>query len=100
MIVPKSTLGNWMNEFKRWCPVIRCMKFHGTAEERNVQRNNVRPGQFDVIATTYEMVIKEKTVFKKFRWRYIIIDEAHRMKNENRSLLHFHSLSVFCLQCP
>ena len=20
VLVPKSTLGNWMNEFKRWCP--------------------------------------------------------------------------------
>ena len=28
------------------------------------------------------MVIREKVVFKKFAWRYIIIDEAHRIKNE------------------
>jgi SNF2 family DNA or RNA helicase len=34
VIVPKSTLGNWMNEFRRFCPVIRCIKFHGNAEER------------------------------------------------------------------
>ena len=29
------------------------------------------------------MVIKEKGHLKKFHWRYIIIDEAHRIKNEN-----------------
>lgn len=23
VIVPKSTLGNWMNEFRRFCPIIR-----------------------------------------------------------------------------
>jgi hypothetical protein len=34
VIVPKSTLGNWMNEFRRFCPVIRCIKFHGNAEDR------------------------------------------------------------------
>jgi SWI/SNF-related matrix-associated actin-dependent regulator of chromatin subfamily A member 5 len=28
------------------------------------------------------MVIREKAVFKKFAWRYMIIDEAHRIKNE------------------
>lgn len=34
VIVPKSTLGNWMNEFKRWCPMLRATKFIGNAEER------------------------------------------------------------------
>jgi hypothetical protein len=34
VIVPKSTLGNWMNEFRRFCPVIRTIKFHGDAASR------------------------------------------------------------------
>ena len=46
----------------------------------------VQPGNFDVVVTSYEMVIKEKNHFKKFHWRYIIIDEAHRIKNENSIL--------------
>lgn len=44
------------------------------------------PGAFDVCITSYEMVIKEKNHFKRFHWRYIIIDEAHRIKNENSRL--------------
>lgn len=40
------------------------------------------PGEWDVCITSYEMVIKEKSVFKKFNWRYMVIDEAHRIKNE------------------
>lgn len=32
--MPKSTLGNWMNEFRRFCPVIRTIKFHGKQDER------------------------------------------------------------------
>lgn len=27
------------------------------------------------------MCLREKTTFKKFSWEYIIIDEAHRIKN-------------------
>jgi superfamily II DNA or RNA helicase len=46
----------------------------------------LKPGTFDVVVTSYEMVIKEKNFFKKFHWRYIIIDEAHRIKNENSLL--------------
>jgi len=33
------------------------------------------------------MVIKEKSVFKKFNWRYLVIDEAHRIKNEKSKVL-------------
>jgi SWI/SNF-related matrix-associated actin-dependent regulator of chromatin subfamily A member 5 len=87
VIVPKSTLHNWMNEFKRWCPMIRARKFHGNQEERTRQKEEIiAPGKFDVCVTSYEMVIKEKGHLKKFHWRYIIIDEAHRIKNENSLL--------------
>lgn len=34
IIVPKSTLSNWMAEFKRWCPVMEIICLIGTAEER------------------------------------------------------------------
>ena len=34
IIVPKSTLHNWMNEFRNWCPTLRPVKFHGNEEER------------------------------------------------------------------
>ena len=47
---------------------------------------HIQPGKFDVVVTSYEMVIKEKNHFKKFHFRYIIIDEAHRIKNENSIL--------------
>ena len=44
------------------------------------------PGEWDVCVTSYEIVMKEKAVFKKFHWRYMVIDEAHRIKNEKSKL--------------
>ena len=40
------------------------------------------PGKWNVVVTSYEMVIKEKASISKFNWRYLVIDEAHRIKNE------------------
>ena len=30
ILVTKSTLSNWMNELKRWCPELRGVRFHGS----------------------------------------------------------------------
>ena len=43
-------------------------------------------GDFEVCITSYEMVLLEKAALKKIPWQYIIIDEAHRIKNENSML--------------
>jgi SWI/SNF-related matrix-associated actin-dependent regulator of chromatin subfamily A member 5 len=39
------------------------------------------PQKFEVLITSYEMCLREKNAFKKFSFEYIIIDEAHRIKN-------------------
>ncbi|XWS53662.1 hypothetical protein CRYUN_Cryun10bG0019800 [Craigia yunnanensis] len=87
VVAPKSTLGNWMNEIRRFCPVLRAVKFLGNPEERRYIREELLvAGKFDVCVTSFEMAIKEKTALRRFSWRYIIIDEAHRIKNENSLL--------------
>ncbi|XP_010546922.1 PREDICTED: ISWI chromatin-remodeling complex ATPase CHR11 isoform X4 [Tarenaya hassleriana] len=87
VVAPKSTLGNWMNEIRRFCPVLRAVKFLGNPEERNyIRKELLVAGKFDVCVTSFEMAIKEKSALLRFSWRYIIIDEAHRIKNENSLL--------------
>ncbi|KPL97092.1 Imitation SWI-like protein, partial [Sarcoptes scabiei] len=89
VISPKSTLTNWMNEIKKWCPTLKPVCLIGNQEARNEIIRDVLmgpPNSFDVVVTSYEMVIKEKAVLKKFQWRYIVIDEAHRIKNEKSKL--------------
>ena len=89
ILLPKSTLSNWMNEFARWCPSLRAVRFHGNKEEREHVANTIlRPTikaedrEWDVCITTYEIANLEKSTLAKFAWRYLIIDEAHRLKNE------------------
>ena len=41
---------------------------------------------FDICVASYEIIIREKSSFKKIDWEYVVIDEAHRIKNEESML--------------
>jgi len=41
VVAPKSTLGNWMKEIQRFCPVLRAVKFLGNPEERVSLKSNL-----------------------------------------------------------
>jgi len=85
--VPKSTLDNWKREFARWTPEVNVLVLQGAKEERHQLINDrLVDENFDVCITSYEMILREKAHLRKFAWEYIIIDEAHRIKNEESSL--------------
>ena len=57
-------------------------KFYGDqAEKEQMKQVELKERNFDVILTTYEVVMKEKSVLSKFHFEYLILDEAHRIKN-------------------
>ena len=87
IIVPKSTLDNWSREFKMWTPEVNVLILQGAKDDRHkLIQDRVVDEKFDCLITSYEMVLREKSVLKKFAWEYIIVDEAHRIKNEESSL--------------
>ncbi|KAI4199195.1 MAG: hypothetical protein LQ350_004751 [Teloschistes chrysophthalmus] len=87
IVVPKSTLDNWNREFTKWTPEVNLLVLQGAKEERHQLINDrLIDEDFDVCITSYEMILREQTHLKKFAWEYIIIDEAHRIKNEESSL--------------
>ncbi|KAI9889241.1 MAG: hypothetical protein M1814_005690 [Vezdaea aestivalis] len=96
IVVPKSTLDNWKREFERWTPDVNVLVLQGAKEERHqLILDRLVNEKFDVCITSYEMILREKAHLKKFAWAYIIVDEAHRIKNEKSSLAEiirvFHS---------
>ncbi|CAL8068628.1 unnamed protein product [Calicophoron daubneyi] len=87
VIAPKSTLSNWMNELAHWVPTLRSVCLIGSQDERSqIVRDELLAKEWDVLVTSYEMCIKEKTVLRRFHYTYVIIDEAHRIKNEKSKL--------------
>ena len=88
-VVPLSTLNNWLNEFTRFAPDIKCIVYQGNRPTRHTLWNTtVARGEFHVLLTTYEYVINRKDIPRlgSIDWQYICVDEGHRMKNAESKL--------------
>ncbi|XP_017136262.1 ATP-dependent helicase brm isoform X2 [Drosophila miranda] len=100
IIVPLSTLPNWVLEFEKWAPAVSVVSYKGSPQGRRLLQNQMRATKFNVLLTTYEYVIKDKAVLAKIQWKYMIIDEGHRMKNHHCKLtqvLNTHYIAPYRL---
>lgn len=86
VIVPLSTVTNWNLEFEKWAPSIKKITYKGTPNQRKVMQHDIRTGNFQLVLTTFEYVIKDKGLLGRIKWVHMIIDEGHRMKNANSKL--------------
>ena len=86
VVVPLSTLTNWNLEFEKWAPSVKRIVYKGPPNARKMQQNQIRFGQFQVLLTTYEYIIKDRPVLSKIKWLHLIVDEGHRMKNAQSKL--------------
>ena len=87
VVVPKAVIPNWKNEFKKWCPDIKVLNLIATkAEREDLLKNQLQPGKFDVCLTTFEGVRACMNNLLKYKWEYIIVDEAHKLKNEDSQI--------------
>merc|ERR1719219_2630038 len=97
VVAPLSTVPNWVNEFKRFSPTVPVVLYHGNQQERFLLRQKLKEERTseeldgklmrNVIVTSYEIAMNDRAAFSSIMWRYIVVDEGHRLKNHNCKLI-------------
>ena len=64
---------NWSGEFAKWAPGVKTIAYKGNPAQRRALQNDIRTGQFQVLLTTYEYIIKDRIHLSRMKWIYMII---------------------------
>ncbi|KAM7276803.1 hypothetical protein ACFE04_018669 [Oxalis oulophora] len=87
IIVPNAVLVNWKSELHTWLPSVSCIYYVGTKDQRSKLFSQVVCAmKFNVLVTTYEFIMYDRSKLSKIDWKYIVIDEAQRMKDRESVL--------------
>ncbi|XP_024135189.1 chromodomain-helicase-DNA-binding protein 1-like [Oryzias melastigma] len=93
VLSPLSVLENWRKELESFAPCLTVLCYKGDKDKRAEMQQQARSQDFQVLLTTYELCLKDASFLRRWRWKVLVVDEAHRLKNQS-SLLH-QTLSEF-----
>ena len=99
VLVPLSTMPNWLAEFSLWAPNLNVVEYHGCAKARAIIRQyewhasdpselnkKTAAYKFNVLLTTYEMILADSSHLRGVPWEVLVVDEGHRLKNSGSKL--------------
>ncbi|MDX9988830.1 DEAD/DEAH box helicase [Thiothrix unzii] len=77
VVAPTSLMGNWRREAARFTPGLRVQVVHGADRLRHFSSF----ADFDLILTTYPLMLRDEERYQKQQFHYLILDEAQAIKN-------------------
>ncbi|HEY3324674.1 MAG TPA: DEAD/DEAH box helicase [Planctomycetota bacterium] len=79
IVTPTSLLENWRNESAKFTPGLRVLIYRGSPSRRDRLRQEL--AGYDIVLGTYATVRNDASLLRMIEWRYVILDEAHFIKN-------------------
>jgi SNF2 family DNA or RNA helicase len=76
VVVPTSLLFNWEHEINKFCPSLKYHIYYGSDREKNPDWSD-----YDLIITTYGLMVSEASQLSQREFGYIILDESQAIKN-------------------
>jgi superfamily II DNA or RNA helicase len=82
IIAPTSVLFNWAKEIDKFTPSLSYIVINGTKRYENFEQFD----QYDIVITSYPLVLKDIEIHQQHVYYYLILDEAHYIKNPKTKL--------------
>lgn len=77
IVVPTSLLFNWQQELQKFAPSIQVFTSYGS----NRIKDSKHFDAYEIILTTYGMLLSDISHLKEYRFNYIFLDESQAIKN-------------------
>ena len=82
IVMPTSLIANWKNEAKKFTPNLRVLSLHGSDRAQRFETLD----DYDVLLTTYPLIVRDQKKFNEYSFMYIILDEAQKIKNHKTKM--------------
>uniref|UniRef100_A0A8D3E5L5 Chromodomain-helicase-DNA-binding protein 1-like n=1 Tax=Scophthalmus maximus TaxID=52904 RepID=A0A8D3E5L5_SCOMX len=87
VLSPLSVMENWRRELECFAPTLTVLCYKGDKVRRAEIQRGAEAQDFHVLLTTYELCLRDASFLRRWKWKVLVVDEAHRIKNQ-KSLLH------------
>lgn len=77
IVVPTSLIFNWQSELQKFAPSVKLKTFYGADRIRSTEDFEL----YEVVLTTYGMLLSDIHFLKEYHFNYIFLDESQAIKN-------------------